>query len=222
MNKSLLMAGLSFLIAIPAHAAITVSIDASSAGSDIVFADTGGTINMGVFATTDGAGVIAFDSFDLFFDIGIDGNGMPDPGITFSATPVTPGAVFSNSAVNPGNLVTTSVALADADIHISADRGLYDFAAEAGVGTPVRLFDLNLDIAPGTAAGTYTIRHRDNSGALLAVNDGGTNLYATQPAEFTLGSGSFTVTAVPEPSSIPVLFAVGMYLLRRPKRKQTT
>jgi hypothetical protein len=189
-------------LAMTANAAITIRIGETSPGSASVMEGTGGLVSLGVFASTNGSGVTTFDSFDLFFDIGGDGTNTVAPIFSFPANPVIAGAVFTNAAVNPSTDVTSP--LANADLQVSADRAPFTFAL-----TETKLFDFIFNVDANASVGDYAVTIRDDSGFLAAINNGGVNLLADQPNQFIFTPGSFSVTAVPEPSTVLFLACAG-------------
>lgn len=121
--------------------------------------------------------------------------GLPT-GITFS-TPLISNGVLGNEAHFPAG---------PGDFNIAADSGIAAFAPN----TNVKLFDLNLDVAPGTAPGSYAMVF--NAGASDITN-------GINPGTISqFNSGSFNV--VPEPSSLAVLgLLTGVMAVRRRRRQ---
>jgi len=185
-----------------ANADFIFSFDASTPGSDSVAEGVGGNVTLGVFARLDTAGDSTndtFDSYDLYFDLFGDGNAPFPTGVTFASPSVTPGAEFDNSAVNPSNATTTLIA--EADLHVSADRDGFQFTT-----ADTKLFDINLEIDSSVSAGAYSISFRDDSGFLAAVNNDGDNFVNSNPDALDFQSGSFVVvSAIPEPSALALL-----------------
>ncbi|GAB5403670.1 MAG: PEP-CTERM sorting domain-containing protein [Aureliella sp.] len=192
-----------------AQADLIFEFKESTTGSATVQQGIGGTAVLGVFVKSDGTND-AFDSFDLYIDVGGDGNGLPS-GITFSNSAVVAGADFPNAAKNPQSDVTSP--FANADIQVSADRTPLTFSTEE-----IKLFDLQIEVAPTVLAGDISVAARDDSGGLMAFNLNGTNLFASNASAFTFNPGAISVSAVPEPSSFGLLAISATALFRRRSR----
>lgn len=164
----------------------------------------GTTVIVPVTVTTpDGTQFGANGGFNLGVDIVPGGVGIP-AGLTFNAVPVTSSVYFANPSKNDA---FNAVFNLDGIVNSNAANG---GAPALTTGVPATVFNLQFDVAPGVAAGTvFNINFASNA-LTSATNSSGTalTLNAAGPGtgnEYALRSGSITINAVPEPSSIALL-----------------
>ena len=196
-----------FVFVVPAEAAFVFNIGSVSgvAGTTVIVPVTVQTPDNMQFAPNGG--------FNLAIDVAPPvGTGLPN-GITFNA--VTGGPLFANPSLNFGNIGTFGV---DGFVNSNASTGVLLVS-----NVPTLAFNLSFNLGAGVAPGTYAVNF--NSNQLTSVTDSrGTALVLG--AGYTLNSGSITVTAVPEPTSLAlagsmVVFATGYAGRRRLRRTKS-
>jgi hypothetical protein len=192
-------------------------------GSDLIFSQGQTSALIPVYAYSNATDTGRFvDDFNLGFDLsgpGLDGAG-PGYSSNFSIVGANFGADFPDnqdlhdfSTLGPDNFDL----LASAGAAVAGTVDITDYSQT----TPLKLFDLEFDIAPGTAPGEYKFSFvPDASFGGIAVNNlaGSTSTFA-----FAGSGGSFTVTAVPEPTSL-ALAGAGLAAFvggRRLKKKRS-
>lgn len=160
-----------------------------------------------------------------------------DVGTTPGAPPTADGAGFSSAFSNfsgdfsggffSGSGFTTNFEASPGgdnyDLYASAAEDSFVTGLPLAANTPVKLFTLSFNIDANTTLGTYSFTFRPD--ALLGGADSnqlvGTGLTPTQMS--ASGLTSFTVTAVPEPTSLALVGAAGLaglVRLRRLKKRQ--
>ena len=202
-----------FGLVVPAQAGFVFTI-----GSVTGFAGNTFVVPVTV-STPDGTQFGAGGAFNLAFDLSPSGTGLV-AGITPNATQVTGGALFASPTIN------------HAFDGAFAIDGLVNSNPSTGAlltnNVPSTVFNLRFDVAGSVAPGTYAINFRTND--LTAVTDSTGAQLVLNPAPgvngYTLNSGSITVTAVPEPTSLAlagsmVVFATGYAGRRRLRRTKS-
>ncbi|MEQ1831262.1 MAG: PEP-CTERM sorting domain-containing protein [Pirellula sp.] len=137
---------------------------------------------------------------DAFLGATALGNGLP-AGLTFDAIPVSGSAYFAGPTKNDAFNVGFNVdGIVNGNSAIGAAPNLVN-------NVPSTVFNLRFNVAPGVAAGTvFGLNFASNAltsatnsaGTALTLNAGGAGI----GGEYALRSGSITITAIPEPSSI--------------------
>lgn len=206
--------------------AVTASGNTYQANS-IATATAGQTVTMGVWIYDIGNVNRTISSYELGFDLGISPLGTLDGKTTstdFASVVDTfnvnfnSGLPYSTGTQNYKVLPTEAI---DYDVSVA---GTFDspYVSVGGLAAPKKLFDIAIETNANLASGTYSLALVPN-----ALVDGGfagniplnfVNLDGGQTVtSFGAMGGQFTITAVPEPSSLALvgLVSVGMCLARR-------
>ena len=209
--------GLLVVLGANCNAGIVISIDRVSAIA-------GQSILLGVYASSDSGDVISgfnlpFDyNSDGFVDIQNDGFGDLPTGFTLSLVPVSNTAYFNTGLDRP----MPQIQLIGVDTIVT---GTGDNVRLGNSLNPTKLFDLALEIAPTVPVGTvvpFQIKVPNQPFTSL-FNVAGPNFpTVTFPTPGSPATGSITIVAVPEPSSVILLLSVGAASLgvRKWRRRQ--
>ena len=208
---ALLIAFLGLVVPAQAGFVFTIGSVTSVAGSTFVVPVT--------VSTPDGSQFGAGGGFNLAFDLFPSGTGL-FAGITPNAIQVTGGPLFASPSINHA---FDGTFLMDGLVNSNTSTGVLLIN-----NVPSTVFNLQFDVASSVAPGTYAINFSSNG--LTSVTDSTGAQLVLNPAPgvngYTLNSGSITVTAVPEPTSLAlagsmVVFATGYAGRRRLRRTKS-
>ena len=159
------------------------------------------------FAESNVAGGEDLSGFNLAVDIGEDGAGLTSGlSIPTVGNPISP--INGNASLAVGGPQNDNFGT---DVIINIVNGSVFTIADS----QTLLFDLQIDTETTTDIGTYSVLIDTNSPFFdVVAGDGTTNLTGSASAGAT--SGSFVITAVPEPSGLALIVAgLGGLALRR-------
>jgi hypothetical protein len=187
------------------------------------------TMSLFAYATTDPGSTAYLQGFELAFDI------QPQVGKGYSQTSFTsPSALFggANGIYNSNtNFLANDASFADFDFRVTADRGTTpDSAANdlngRNAGNPIKLATVTFNISGTASPGSYNFVFRPgaqllDSSEVNKITVGGTTDYESVYGGFVASGGSFSVEAVPEPTTITLLGfgLLGGFVCRRFRKR---
>jgi hypothetical protein len=211
-------------------ASLLLSASWAGAAITLTFDDHNGTANAGTYAP---GSTFTFDimlsvtsqppanvaGFSLWFETAAANSGL----FTISALPSHTGSPFSQVTGDSGDFPAALTTANSTHAGFAQNAAVTDLGATSGTNQVVPgtyfLETISFTISGAITPGTYTLMNTSAStgqplGKRSVINDGSFNT-------FDIGSSTYTITIVPEPSTLALCVAGGMSILVAWQRRKS-